>query len=53
MMFGDLLENQFMLLKDWNTGSALALIMMILLIISMALMRKYDKDSTEGGTRLW
>ncbi len=53
MMFGDLLENQFMLLKDWNTGSAMALVMMVLLIISMALMRKYDKDSAEGGTRLW
>ena len=53
MMFGDLLENHFMLLKDWNTGSAMALVMMVLLIISMAFMRKYDKDSAEGGTRLW
>ena len=52
MMYGDLLENQFMLLKDWNTGSAMALIMMVLLIISMAIMRKYDKDE-DRGTRLW
>ena len=44
MMFGDLLENQFMLLKDWNTGSALAVVMMVLLLLSMAIMRKYDKD---------
>jgi len=51
MMFGDLLENQFMLLKDWNTGSALALLMMVLLVLSMAIMRKYDKD--EEGAKLW
>lgn len=49
MMFGDLLENQFMLLKDWNTGSALAVIMMILMLISMALVRKTDDDSMPGG----
>lgn len=51
MMFGDLLENQFMLLKDWNTGSALAIIMMILMVLSMAIMRKYDKEG-ESKT-LW
>jgi len=49
MMFGDLLENQFMLLKDWNTGSALAVIMMVLMLISMALVRKTDDDSMPGG----
>ena len=51
MMFGDLLENQFMLLKDWNTGSALAVIMMILMVLSMAIMRKYDKG--EDSKALW
>ena len=40
-----------MVLSDWNTGSALAVIMMVLLVISMAIMRKYDKDG--GSTRLW
>ena len=49
MMFGDLLENQFMLLKDWNTGSALAVVMMVLLLLSMAIMRKYDKDEVGVG----
>ena len=51
MMFGDLLENQFMLLKDWNTGSALAIIMMILMVLSMAIMRKYDKEGESKA--LW
>ena len=48
MMFGDLIENQFMLLKDWNFGSGLAVVMMVLLVISMTIMRKYDKDG-EGS----
>ncbi len=51
MMYGDLIENQFMALKDWNTGSALAVIMMVLLALSMAVMRKYDKD--EGAAGIW
>ena len=43
-MFGELIETQFMQIRDWNFGSALAVVMMILLVISMAVMRKYDKD---------
>ena len=49
MMFGDLLENQFMLLKDWNTGSALAVVMMVLMLLSMALVRKSDDGVMPGG----
>ncbi|MBQ5957352.1 MAG: ABC transporter permease [Clostridia bacterium] len=49
MMFGDLLENNFMLLKDWNTGSALAIVMMIMMLLSMALVRKSDDDLIPGG----
>jgi len=51
MMYGDLIENQFMLLSDWNLGSALSIVMMILMIISMAIVRKYDKGG-ESAT-LW
>ena len=51
MMYGDIIENQFMLVKDWNTGSALAVVMMVLLVISMIITRKYDKD--EESAMLW
>lgn len=51
IMYGDLIENQFMLLKDWNMGSALSVIMMLFMIISMAIMRKYDKDGESNA--LW
>lgn len=48
MMYGDLIEMQFLLLSEWNFGSALAVVMMILTIIFMWLMRRYDKEG-EGG----
>ena len=44
MMYGDLIEMQFLLLSEWNFGSALAVVMMILTILFMWLMRKYDKE---------
>lgn len=47
MMYGDLIEFQFMRLSNWGFGSALSVIMLLLMIASMAIMRKYDKN--EGG----
>ncbi len=48
MMYGDLIEMQFLLLSEWNFGSALAVVMMILTIVFMWLLRRYDKEG-EGG----
>jgi spermidine/putrescine transport system permease protein len=47
MLFGDLIENQFILLRDWHFGSALSLMMMGLVFICMAISSKFDKDT--GG----
>ena len=47
LMYGDLIEHQFMQVKDWGFGSALSVVMMILMVISMSLLRRYDK----GGER--
>jgi len=47
MMYGELIEMQFMTLNNWNTGSALSLIMLVLLAISMVIMRKYDDKDDE------
>ncbi|MEA5003197.1 MAG: ABC transporter permease [Christensenella sp.] len=49
MMYGDLIEMQFLLLSEWNFGSALAVVMMILTILFMWMMRKYDKEG-DGST---
>lgn len=51
MMYGDLIEMEFLLMSEWNFGSALAVVMLILTILFMWLMRKYDKEG-EGGALL-
>ncbi|MBQ2661788.1 MAG: ABC transporter permease [Clostridia bacterium] len=56
MLFGELIENQFLSARDWSTGSALSFILLILVLISMAIMRHIDKDTSEdekGGGKLW
>ncbi len=49
MMYGDLIEMQFLLMSEWNFGSALAVIMMILTILFMWIMRRYDKEGEGAG----
>ncbi|WP_058486651.1 ABC transporter permease [Defluviitalea phaphyphila] len=51
MLIGNLIERQFLLSGDWNFGSAVSIVMMIIILISMAIISKYDKEH-EGG-QLW
>lgn len=51
MMFGDLIENRFLTEGNWNVGSALSLIMMLLILISLGILRKVDPEG-EGGSLL-
>lgn len=48
-MFGDLIESTFKTAGDWNLGSALSLIMMILILISLSILRKADPNGEGGG----
>ncbi|WP_035378363.1 ABC transporter permease [Fervidicella metallireducens] len=50
-LIGNLIEQQFLNVGDWNFGSAISIVMMILILISMAIMSKYDKD--KEGVGLW
>ncbi len=52
MMIGNLVEKLFILNGDWNFGSAISIIMMIIILISMSIMNKFEVDK-EGGARLW
>lgn len=50
MLLGNLIETQFTTMGDWNFGSALAIFMMIIILISMAIMNKFEStESMEGG----
>ena len=46
-MYGDLIERKFMM-PDWNLGSALSLIMMVFIFVSMAIANRTDA-SKEGS----
>ncbi len=48
MLYGDVIEKQFLELNNWNFGSALSLVMMALIIISISLLNKADPRH-EGG----
>ena len=52
LLIGNLIEQQFTVQRDWHFGSALSIILMIMILISMAFMSKADKDD-EGGAALW
>jgi len=49
MMFGDLIEAKFLTEGSWNVGSALSLIMMIMILISLSILRKADPKGEGGG----
>ncbi|WP_283695066.1 ABC transporter permease [Clostridium perfringens] len=53
MLVGNLIEQQFTTIGNWNFGSALSIFMMILILISMSFMSKYEKNGKEGGKQLW
>ena len=53
MLLCNLIEQQFTTMGNRNFGSALSIFMMILILISMAFMSKYEKNGKEGGIQLW
>ena len=49
VLIGNVIEQQFRL-GNWHTGSGLSLVLMVFILLSMAILSKYDKES-EGN--LW
>lgn len=54
MLVGNLIEQQFMAVGDWHFGSAVSIFMMILILLSIAFMNKFENESSkEGGGLLF
>ncbi len=54
MLYGDLIYMKFITEQSWNTGSALSIILLVFVLVSMTFMKKVEhKTSDEGGGRLW
>ena len=47
-LIGDAIERQFQKAYDYNLGSALSFVLMILIFISMAVMNSFDSDENGG-----
>jgi spermidine/putrescine transport system permease protein len=54
-LFGDLIQKKFMFNPSQEgIGSAMALILLVFVLISMGVMRRFDKDTpSEQGGKLW
>ena len=56
MLYGDLIYMRFITEQAWSAGSALAIILMVCVLLSMAVMRRAERPGgreAEGGGRIW
>ncbi len=49
VLIGNLIENQFISVGDWNFGSAISLILAAIILIVIRLMKKIDPDEAKEG----
>ena len=47
LLIGNVIEQEFKQGSNWHSGSGMSLVLMIFILISMALIAKYDKDGEE------
>lgn len=50
LLIGNVIEQEFKLGNNWHVGSGLSLVLMVFILLSMAILSKYDKDG--GGAIL-
>ena len=48
-LIGNLIEQQFLLVGDWNFGSAISMVMMLVILLSIGVMSKYEKENEGSG----
>jgi len=54
MLIGNLIEQQYLVVNDWNFGSAVAIILMLLILVTMAIMNRLGGSNAEQrGVNLW
>lgn len=51
VMVGNLIEKQFLTSGDWNFGSAISLIMALIIVLSMYITKKVDKGEIQEGDK--
>lgn len=48
-LIGNVIENQFITVGEWNFGSAISVIMAMVMMLLMTLVRKADRKGAKGG----
>lgn len=51
-LIGNLIEQQFLMTYNWGFGAALSLVLMLIILLSMGILKRFDKDM-EGGAGIW
>ena len=52
LLIGNVIRQQFKILNNWNTGSGLSLVLMVFIVITMAILAKYDNSENKSGGRV-
>jgi spermidine/putrescine transport system permease protein len=50
-LIGNIIEEQFVRMGNWHFGSAVSIILIVFILISMGIMNKYDRE--EGENIIW
>lgn len=50
-LIGNVIENQFITVGEWNFGSAISMIMAVIMMLCMYLIRRVDEHNTGGGKK--
>lgn len=50
-LIGNLIESQFLTVGDWNFGSAISMVMMLIILVGMGFASRYETKQEGGG--LW
>lgn len=53
LYIGTLIENLFLVTGDWNFGSAVAIMMMLIILVSMSILNRFDVDKEGSEPNLW
>lgn len=49
VLIGNLIENQFISVGDWNFGSSISVILAVIILVMMGFMKKIDPDENGGN----
>jgi spermidine/putrescine transport system permease protein len=47
MLIGNLIENQFISVGNWNFGSSISIILTVIILIGLSVMKRFDREEKE------